>query len=110
VLDYPLGDTTPTAPVTVMANVLGAGAQPTMSVDERCHHLFARMPEAKVHLYGKSERPGRKVGHVNITGGPGGSPNDADYVAKLRERAQRAAHWLSHAEWTDGWDMHGGDQ
>jgi 5-(carboxyamino)imidazole ribonucleotide synthase len=25
----------------------------------------------------------------------------------VRERAERAAHWLSHAEWTDGWDGHG---
>jgi 5-(carboxyamino)imidazole ribonucleotide synthase len=107
VLDYPLGHTAPTAPVTVMANVLGAQRPPAMSIDERLHHLFARMPDAKVHLYGKGERPGRKVGHVNILGGVDGSPDDAAYVANLRERAQRAAHWLSHAEWTDGWDVHG---
>jgi 5-(carboxyamino)imidazole ribonucleotide synthase len=99
VLDYPLGDTTPTAPLTVMANVLGAPQSPAMSIDERLHHLFARMPDAKVHLYGKGERPGRKLGHVNVSG-----PHDA--LAEVRERAQRAAHWLSHAEWTDGWDAH----
>ena len=40
-----------------------------MGMDERLHHLFARMPDAKVHLYGKEERPGRKIGHVNIVGG-----------------------------------------
>ncbi|OOK82437.1 putative n5-carboxyaminoimidazole ribonucleotide synthase [Mycobacterium kansasii] len=57
VLDYPLGDTDAIVPVTVMANVLGAAAPPAMSLDERLHHLFARMPEAKVHLYGKAERP-----------------------------------------------------
>ncbi len=107
VLDYPLGDTARTVPVTVMANVLGAARQPTMTMDERVHHLCARMPAAKVHLYGKGERPGRKVGHVNILGGAGGSPDDTSYVANLREQAQRAAHWLSHAEWTDGWDVHG---
>jgi 5-(carboxyamino)imidazole ribonucleotide synthase len=106
VLDYPLGDTSPTAPLTVMANVLGAPAAPAMSMDERLHHLLGRMPDARVHLYGKAERPGRKVGHVNMLGGPGGGPDDADYVANLRERAERAAHWLSHAEWTDGWDGH----
>jgi 5-(carboxyamino)imidazole ribonucleotide synthase len=99
VLDYPLGDTTPTAPLTVMANVLGAPQSPAMSIDERLHHLFARMPDAKVHLYGKGERPGRKLGHVNLSG-----PHGA--LAEVRERAQRAAHWLSHAEWTDGWDAH----
>jgi 5-(carboxyamino)imidazole ribonucleotide synthase len=98
VLDYPLGDTSPIAPVTVMANILGAPEKPAIAMDERMHHLFGRIPDAKVHLYGKEERPGRKVGHVNIVG---------EDVAKLRERATRAAHWLSHAEWTDGWDGHG---
>ncbi|MDX1874279.1 5-(carboxyamino)imidazole ribonucleotide synthase [Mycolicibacterium sp. 120266] len=107
VLDYPLGDTAALAPVTVMGNVLGAAQTPQMSMDERVHHLMGRMPDAKVHLYGKGERPGRKIGHVNIVGSGGeGSSDDPEYVAALRERAQRAAHWLSHAEWTDGWDGH----
>jgi 5-(carboxyamino)imidazole ribonucleotide synthase len=106
VLDYPLGDTGATVPVTAMANVLGAARSPAMTVDERLHHLFGRMPEVKVHLYGKGERPGRKIGHVNILGGVNGSLEDHEYVANVRERAQRAAHWLSHAEWTDGWDGH----
>jgi 5-(carboxyamino)imidazole ribonucleotide synthase len=97
VLDYPLGDTRPLAPVTVMANILGAPEAPAMSMDERLHHLFARMPDAKVHLYGKGERPDRKIGHVNVLG---------DDVAVVRERAERAAHWMSHAVWTDGWDPH----
>lgn len=101
VLDYPLGDTRPLAPVTVMANVLGAPSAPAMGIDERLHHLFGRIPEAKVHFYGKAERPGRKVGHVNIVG------CDLQDVDRVRERAERAAHWLSHAEWTDGWDGHG---
>ncbi|TLH58362.1 5-(carboxyamino)imidazole ribonucleotide synthase [Mycolicibacterium aubagnense] len=106
VLDYPLGSTTPLAPVTVMANVLGAPTQPQMSMDERLHHLFGRLPEARVHLYGKGERPGRKIGHVNIVGAAGGSLDDEAYVAEVRERATRAAHWLSHGEWTDGWSAH----
>jgi 5-(carboxyamino)imidazole ribonucleotide synthase len=100
VLDYPLGDTAARAPVTVMANVLGAELTPAMSVDERLHHLFARIPDAKVHLYGKAERPGRKLGHVNVVGHHG------EDVTGVRERANRAAHWLSHAQWTDGWDEH----
>jgi 5-(carboxyamino)imidazole ribonucleotide synthase len=104
VLDYPLGDTDAIAPVTVMANVLGAAETPKMTLDERLHHLFARMPEAKVHLYGKGERPGRKIGHINFVGGSIGGAAD---VANLRERAVRAAHWLSHGQWTDGWDPHG---
>ena len=71
VLDYPLGDTDAIAPVTVMANVLGAPQQPAITLDERLHHLFARMPDARVHLYGKAERPGRKVGHINFVGSDG---------------------------------------
>ncbi|MFI9506586.1 5-(carboxyamino)imidazole ribonucleotide synthase [Nocardia sp. NPDC052566] len=97
VLDYPLGDTSPLAPVTVMANILGAQQAPAMSMDERLHHLFARMPEAKVHMYGKGERPDRKIGHINILG---------EDVVVVREMAERAAHWMSHAVWTDGWDPH----
>ncbi len=100
VLDYPLGDTTARTGAAVMANILGAPQAPAMSMDERLHHLMARMPEAKVHLYGKSERPDRKVGHINIIGLPGQS---MDHV---RERAERAAHWMSHGVWTDGWDPH----
>jgi 5-(carboxyamino)imidazole ribonucleotide synthase len=106
VLDYPLGDTAPIAPVTVMANVLGAEQVPAMSMDERLHHLFGRLPEARIHLYGKGERPDRKIGHVNILGAADGRLDDDAYVADVRERAVRAAHWLSHAEWTDGWSGH----
>lgn len=106
VLDYPLGDTDPLAPLTVMANILGAPEAPEMTMDERLHHLFARMPDAKVHLYGKTERKDRKIGHVNILGARSGSLTDPAYVAAVRERAERAAHWMSHAEWTDGWDPH----
>ncbi|KKC02927.1 5-(carboxyamino)imidazole ribonucleotide synthase [Mycobacterium nebraskense] len=104
VLDYPLGDTDATVPVTVMANVLGAPqtgpAMPAITMDERLHHLFARMPDARVHLYGKEERPGRKIGHVNFLG------TDMAEVDALRERAELAAHWLAHGQWTDGWDPH----
>jgi 5-(carboxyamino)imidazole ribonucleotide synthase len=98
VLDYPLGTTSPTAPAVVMANVLGAAVEPAMAVDERVHHLFARFPDVKVHLYGKAARPLRKVGHVTVLG---------DDMAAVRERAALAAAWLSTAEWTDGWSIHG---
>ena len=103
VLDYPLGDTRAIAPVTVMANVLGAAQQPAMSMDERLHHLFGRIADAHVHLYGKQERPGRKIGHVNVLG------TDAADLPGVRERAERAAHWLSHAEWSDKWVSDGRD-
>jgi 5-(carboxyamino)imidazole ribonucleotide synthase len=98
VLDYPLGSTEPLAPVTVMANVLGAATSPKMGVDERMHHLFARFGQAKVHLYGKAERPGRKLGHVTVTGAEPGP---------VRRAASLAAHWLSTGVWADGFDSHG---
>ncbi|MEV6626876.1 5-(carboxyamino)imidazole ribonucleotide synthase [Amycolatopsis sp. NPDC051106] len=97
VLDYPLGRTDLVAPACVMANVLGAPELPEMGPDERLHHLFARYPEARVHLYGKQERPGRKLGHVNFTG---------ERMDDLRDRALLSAHWLSHAVWLDGYEIH----
>ncbi len=100
VLDYPLGRTTPLAPFTVMGNVLGgddpAGAH--IGMDERVHHLAARFPDVKVHLYGKGFRPGRKLGHVNVLG--------AD-LADLRRTAQLAAAWLGNGVWPDGYLVHG---
>ncbi|RSN13045.1 5-(carboxyamino)imidazole ribonucleotide synthase [Streptomyces sp. WAC 05977] len=97
VLDYPLGVTDLIAPACVMANVLGAPEAPAMGPDERLHHLFARYPDVRVHLYGKGERPGRKLGHVNLVG---------DRMEELRDRALLAAHWLSHAVWLDGYEIH----
>ncbi|EHR59631.1 5-(carboxyamino)imidazole ribonucleotide synthase [Saccharomonospora cyanea] len=96
VLDYPLGVTELLSP-TVMANVLGAPETPETSPDERLHHLFARFPDVRVHLYGKGERPGRKLGHVNVLG---------PVTGETRQRARLAAHWLSHAEWLDGYRVH----
>ncbi|GAA4905384.1 5-(carboxyamino)imidazole ribonucleotide synthase [Stackebrandtia albiflava] len=84
VLDYPLGATTPVAPVVVMANVLG-GEPGGPRLDERLQRLLSLDPEMRVHLYGKAVRPGRKIGHVTVTG---------DDVADLRRRATRAAALL----------------
>ncbi|GAB3224809.1 5-(carboxyamino)imidazole ribonucleotide synthase [Glycomyces halotolerans] len=88
VLDYPLGSTEPCAPVTVMANVLG-GRPGGPRLDERLQHLLADDPGAHVHLYGKVVRPGRKIGHVTVCG---------DDVGRLRERAVRAARWLTEGK------------
>ncbi|QFG26996.1 5-(carboxyamino)imidazole ribonucleotide synthase [Actinomadura sp. WMMB 499] len=82
VLDLPLGATEPTAPVTVMANVLG-GDDP--DVYSRYIHVMAHDPSVKVHLYGKEVRPGRKIGHVTALG---------DDLADVRERARHAADYL----------------
>ncbi|MXQ64697.1 5-(carboxyamino)imidazole ribonucleotide synthase [Actinomadura rayongensis] len=82
VLDLPLGSTEPTAPYTVMANVLG-GDDP--DVFPRYFHVMAHDPGVKIHLYGKESRPGRKIGHVNVSGSD---------LADLRERARHAADFL----------------
>lgn len=83
VLDLPLGAPAPREPFTVMANVLG-GDYPELYPAYR--HLMARDPGLKIHLYGKGVRPGRKIGHVNVSG------SDLD---DLRERASHAADFLS---------------
>ncbi|WP_281274374.1 5-(carboxyamino)imidazole ribonucleotide synthase [Allorhizocola rhizosphaerae] len=88
VLDYPLGDTHPTAPAVVMANLLG-GPDAGMGLDERVHHMMAAEPGVKLHLYGKQIRPGRKIGHVTALG---------DDMADCRARAARAAHWIQSGE------------
>jgi 5-(carboxyamino)imidazole ribonucleotide synthase len=88
VLDYPMGDTSLTAPAVVMANVLG-GEPGGISIDERLHHLFASDPGARVHLYGKQVRPGRKIGHVTVLG---------DDMTAVRARAARAARWLQEGK------------
>ena len=71
-----------------------------MPLDERLHYALARFPDVKVHLYGKSERPDRKVGHVTALGS---RPED------VRARAVLAATWLSTGEWADGWSPHAAD-
>jgi 5-(carboxyamino)imidazole ribonucleotide synthase len=90
VLDYPLGDTAMTAPVVVMANVLGGAAAEEdwagPPLDERIHHLMAHWPDVKLHWYGKGQRRGRKLGHVTALGTD---------VAKVRARAVAAARYLA---------------
>jgi 5-(carboxyamino)imidazole ribonucleotide synthase len=83
VLDLPLGTPVPTSASAVMVNVLGG--EPDLH--SRLVHVMAADPGVKVHLYGKAVRPGRKVGHVTAAG---------ENVAQLRDRAWRAASYLSH--------------
>lgn len=94
VLDMPLGSTELLAPVTVMANVLGADTDPASGMQERVVTVMRRFPRAKVHLYGKGHRPGRKIGHINLTG------TDAEAT---RIQARLAADFLVNGAWADGW-------
>ncbi len=82
VLDLPLGSPRPHGRWTVMANVLGGDYA---ELYPAYRHVMARDPEAKVHMYGKGVRPGRKIGHVNVSG------HD---LADLRERARHAADYI----------------
>ncbi|SFC52790.1 5-(carboxyamino)imidazole ribonucleotide synthase [Klenkia taihuensis] len=90
VLDYPLGSTAMTAPVVVMANVLGGDAAAEdwagPDLDERIHHFMAHWPDVKLHWYGKGERRGRKLGHVTARG---------EHLDEVRLRARAAARYLA---------------
>jgi 5-(carboxyamino)imidazole ribonucleotide synthase len=57
----PLGSTDPIVAAAVMVNVVGAD-EPG-SIERAC-----AIPGAHVHDYGKSWRPGRKLGHVTVVG------------------------------------------
>lgn len=65
VLNLPLGATDALAPVVVMKNFLGGDNHDLFSAFPLA---LASEPAAKVHCYGKSVRPGRKIGHVNLVG------------------------------------------
>ena len=78
VADWPLGDTSARAPVTVMANILGGD---NTDLATGLPAALAAVPEAHVHLYGKAARPGRKLGHVTVLGTD---------VTDTRERARVA--------------------
>ncbi|HKA68916.1 MAG TPA: 5-(carboxyamino)imidazole ribonucleotide synthase [Actinomycetes bacterium] len=85
VLDLPLGAPIARAPATVMVNVFGADDP---DVYRRYLHCMARDPALRIHMYGKQVRPGRKIGHVTVSG---------TRYDELRERAWHAADYLSGA-------------
>jgi len=83
VLDWPLGDTAMLRPRAVMANVLGG---PHPDLHSGYLHCMAHDPGLRIHNYGKKSVPGRKVGHVTVTGD---DPED------LLARARHAATFLT---------------
>lgn len=66
VLDLPLGDTAARAPFTAMINLLGGPEDGDL--DRLVPAAMADQPAVKLHLYGKSPRPGRKIGHATASG------------------------------------------
>jgi 5-(carboxyamino)imidazole ribonucleotide synthase len=84
VLDLPLGVTTPLTAAAAMVNVVGPqdGSDPASHLREAL-----QVPGARVHLYGKSARPGRKLGHVTVCAA---TPEEAlDLARKAADRLER---------------------
>lgn len=81
VLDLPLGDPAPAVPAAAMVNVVGPadGSDPA---DRLAAALAVR--GAHIHLYGKAARPGRKLGHVTVSG-----PTVDDALHRARAAAAR---------------------
>lgn len=75
ILGWPLGPTSARCP-SVMLNIIGQ-APPAADV--------LALPGAKLHLYGKMPRPGRKLGHVTVLGATG---------EEARRRAERVSALL----------------
>lgn len=71
VLGMPLAPIEPTHPCCAMLNIIGVEPNPAL----------AQVPGATVHLYGKSPKPGRKIGHCTIS---------ADSLSELYARIERA--------------------
>ncbi|MCS5716226.1 5-(carboxyamino)imidazole ribonucleotide synthase [Herbiconiux sp. CPCC 205716] len=82
VLDLPFGATGHTAPWSVMVNILGGPASGDLDTPLRA--AAAAHPTAKLHLYGKPPRPGRKIGHVTASG------EELDEVAYVARAAAAA--------------------
>jgi 5-(carboxyamino)imidazole ribonucleotide synthase len=80
ILGMPLGSTAAVGH-SVMINLIG-------EIPEEAGVLG--VPNTHLHLYGKSPRPGRKVGHVTVR---------ADVTEKLRERLQELPEFFRRAEY-----------
>ena len=87
VCGMPLGSVTPLVKSAAMVNLLGDGYG---SGFPRYLDEVLRNPEARLHLYGKAAKPGRKLGHLTLVGER--SPSE------LRVEAQRLADKLIFKE------------
>lgn len=96
VMDWPLGSPALRGEHTVMANILGAPTDPQMPLYDRVAAVMRRFPEAKIHLYGKEHRPGRKLGHINLNA----AHSD---LQRSRQVARLCADFIVQARWTDGY-------
>jgi 5-(carboxyamino)imidazole ribonucleotide synthase len=62
VSDWPLGSPELRHPWSVMVNLFGDAG------NERIRTILDHSPQVSVHAYGKSARPGRKAGHLVVSG------------------------------------------
>ncbi|CAN5692328.1 5-(carboxyamino)imidazole ribonucleotide synthase [soil metagenome] len=76
VLGWPLGSVTQRSRASVMVNVVGGTGDPRARVP-------SVGPDVNIHLYDKTPRPGRKVGHVTVVG-------DDHAIATAKARAAGA--------------------
>ena len=76
VVDWPLGDTSLTHPWSVMVNLFGDAGH------ERITAALETSDRVRVHAYGKEPRPGRKAGHIVVSG---------EKLEEVRDIARRAA-------------------
>ncbi len=80
ILDLPLGSTRCRETWSVMTNILGGPTTGTLY--DRYERVLREHPNVKIHDYGKQPRPGRKIGHVTVSG------DDLDQVAYEARAAQ----------------------
>ena len=64
-----------------MKNLLGGANEDLHSA---VPHALGAFPEAKLHLYGKGVRAGRKLGHVNVVAP---TPEDLPHAVEAAEAA-----------------------
>lgn len=62
VADWPLGSPELRHPWSVMVNLFGDAG------NDRIRQILDHSPQVSVHAYGKSARPGRKAGHLVVSG------------------------------------------
>jgi 5-(carboxyamino)imidazole ribonucleotide synthase len=88
VLDLPLGATDARSPWSVMVNILGGGVE---DLEAQRAVVLAAEPDVKIHLYGKSVKAGRKVGHVTAYG-----PDLDDVLSRARRAAALFTDGVTH--------------
>jgi 5-(carboxyamino)imidazole ribonucleotide synthase len=88
VLDLPLGATDARTPWSVMVNILGGAVE---DLEAQRAVVLADEPDVKIHLYGKSVKAGRKVGHVTAYG-----PDLDDVLSRARRAAALFTTGVTH--------------